>query len=786
MDEMKNPNMDNKAFDDLQAFMFSSDQDVDTMPLDEVSAELTRLSIDPTTLVARVQQLIPIENAHEHISHPLSTDNTTFDDLQAFMFSSDQDVDTMPLDEVSAELTRLSIDPTTLVARVQQLVPIENTHEHVSPAHTRLLRWKSWGRPGEQIFCYGKHRLASLRAWTQTMFSNRPRRSLAILAVSLFSIVFFSELSEIALYVFSPPQVRKLYSERHQLQAMLGLQDQSGLLSPSNIHRGLGQVEQSLGNPVQATNHYERALKSYIKIGDRIGEGTVLRALGDTAYLAGKVDEAKQHYAKALVTFHQEGNQIGEGLVLKALSELEYNVEHDKEAAAYQSQANTILQQEAEKYSHVMKEICQDAELKLRVENLNDADDDLRWCERVARDLQSPQQQSRALVNLGHVHRVIGNHKLSRQFYDNARVLYQEQRNTTGEGHVFTGKAHLERHLGDDTLARRYYADAKQLYKIGGQKSGEANAQLGLGHLERRLGNLEQARTDYRKAQALYHETNNFRGEAYALTLLGDIERLLDRLTSARILYNKALEYYQKKLKEERGLDPEILGPGEANVFVGLGDIARLEGKYAEAQEHYQKAFTYFKNVGSWPGRATVYRGLGDLERTYGTVDRARYYYNEALLLYQETHDHSGQANALGGLGHLERLVGNLEQAQQHYEDAQVNYEKGGDRRGVAQALIQRAKISWLFGNLGEAYQHYADAQANYEKIEDRMGIAQTLIERAEISRLFGKIEQAHEYYKEAAQYYGEMGDESHVLTIHTKMRNLVESTPLLEKPSPL
>ena len=163
-----------------------------------------------------------------------------------------------------------------------------------------------------------------------------------------------------------------------------------------------------------------------------------------------------------------------------------------KRPESYQTKANTILQEESEKYGHKMREVCQDAELKLRAEKLNDADNDLRWCKRIAKDLQSLKQQSRALVDLGHVHRTLGHYTLARQFYEDAETLYQSQKDSIGEGHVYTGKGHLERLLGDDALARRYYVDANLLYKIGGHKAGEANAQLGLGHLERRLGTLSK------------------------------------------------------------------------------------------------------------------------------------------------------------------------------------------------------------------------------------------------------------------------------------------------------
>ena len=86
MDEMNNPKINKKAFDDLQDFMFSSDMEVETMSLEEVSAELTRLSIDPTQLVAKVRQVVPVEKPTAAASPTQSSlspmNSKAFDDLQ--------------------------------------------------------------------------------------------------------------------------------------------------------------------------------------------------------------------------------------------------------------------------------------------------------------------------------------------------------------------------------------------------------------------------------------------------------------------------------------------------------------------------------------------------------------------------------------------------------------------------------------------------------------------------------------------------------------------------------
>jgi tetratricopeptide (TPR) repeat protein len=82
----------------------------------------------------------------------------------------------------------------------------------------------------------------------------------------------------------------------------------------------IGNVYQVLGQPLQALEHYQQALRINRSIGNKRLEGTNLGNAGDALYLCNRLDEAKDHLQKAVEICESIGFSLGTGAFAGTLS----------------------------------------------------------------------------------------------------------------------------------------------------------------------------------------------------------------------------------------------------------------------------------------------------------------------------------------------------------------------------------------------------------------------------------------------------------------------------------
>ena len=155
---------------------------------------------------------------------------------------------------------------------------------------------------------------------------------------------------------------------------------------------------------------------------------------------------------------------------------------------------------------------------------------------------QSP--QAGAKLSAATSARVQGRNDEARKSYEDARQLFQVERNRLGEANALLGLGELERKLGRNDEARKHYEDAQRLYQAEKNRLGEGDVLLGLGDLERTLGRNDEARKRYKDALRLYQAVENRRGEAITLMGLGELERTLSRNDDARKNFRDAAIYF--------------------------------------------------------------------------------------------------------------------------------------------------------------------------------------------------------------------------------------------------
>jgi tetratricopeptide (TPR) repeat protein len=135
------------------------------------------------------------------------------------------------------------------------------------------------------------------------------------------------------------------------------------------------------------------------------------------------------------------------------------------------------------------------------------------------------------------------------------------ERNTVGK----QAKAKLDEanHLalagGHNDQARENFIEARSLYEQENNRSGQADALLGLGILEAKFSSKYQAQNYLDQALSLYKQENNRSGQADAVNALGTLEFMLGHADQARARLEEANMLYSAAGKRS----------GQANVRVG-------------------------------------------------------------------------------------------------------------------------------------------------------------------------------------------------------------------------
>jgi len=241
----------------------------------------------------------------------------------------------------------------------------------------------------------------------------------------------------------------------------------------------------------------------------------------------------------------------------------------------------------------------------------------------LARKNKLQSKEMRCLLDLGLLNYLLGNHDRAQKLLASGQALAIELESPDDQAQAFLNLADGEQRQGKNDLARQYYCEARELYQKLGDRLGMANVLIGLGNLDRELGNNKLARRHYFEARRLYQKLGCQLGMANVLCVLGDLDRKLGNNDLARRHYGEARGLYQK------------LGHwlGKANVLSGLGYLEWTLGNNDLARQYYGEARGLYQKLDERLGEAGVLYGLGELDRKLGNNDLARHYC-EARRIY--------------------------------------------------------------------------------------------------------------------------------------------------------
>ncbi|NXA79253.1 TMTC1 protein, partial [Thryothorus ludovicianus] len=370
----------------------------------------------------------------------------------------------------------------------------------------------------------------------------------------------------------------------------------------AKVHYNYANFLKDQGRNVEAIYHYKTALKLYPRHAS---------ALNNLGTLTKDVVEAKDYYRRALQLNPQHnralfnlGNLLkSQGKKEEAVILLRDSIKYGPEFAdAYSSLASLLAEQERLKEAEEV--------YKAGIENCPESSDlhnnygvflvDTGSPERAMSHyrqaiLLSPAHHV-AMVNLGRLHRSLGQNKEAEVWYKRALKVSRKAEILSPLGALFynTGR----------------YEEALQVYReAAALQPSNKDTRLALAQVLAMMGRTKEAEK----------MTNHILGEDAECL---ECYRLLSAIYSKQELYAKALEAIEKAL-QLKPKDPKVI----SELFFTKGNQLREQNLLDKAFESYKRA------VELNPDQAQAWMNMGGIEHIKGSYITARDYYEKALQL---------------------------------------------------------------------------------------------------------------------------------------------------------
>ncbi|XP_068047020.1 protein O-mannosyl-transferase TMTC1 isoform X4 [Anomalospiza imberbis] len=370
----------------------------------------------------------------------------------------------------------------------------------------------------------------------------------------------------------------------------------------AKVHYNYANFLKDQGRNIEAIYHYKTALKLYPRHAS---------ALNNLGTLTKDVVEAKDYYRRALQLNPQHnralfnlGNLLkSQGKKEEAVILLRDSIKYGPEFAdAYSSLASLLAEQERLKEAEEV--------YKAGIENCPESSDlhnnygvflvDTGSPERAMSHyrqaiLLSPTHHV-AMVNLGRLHRSLGQNKEAEVWYKRALKVSR--------------KAEILSPLGALYYNTGRYEEALQVYReAAALQPSNKDIRLALAQVLAMMGRTKEAEK----------MTNHILNEDAACL---ECYRLLSAIYSKQELYAKALEAIEKAL-QLKPKDPKVI----SELFFTKGNQLREQNLLDKAFESYKRA------VELNPDQAQAWMNMGGIEHIKGSYITARDYYEKALQL---------------------------------------------------------------------------------------------------------------------------------------------------------
>jgi len=344
-----------------------------------------------------------------------------------------------------------------------------------------------------------------------------------------------------------------------------------------------------------------------------------------------------------------------------------------------------------------------------------------------AQRIEYPPLHAEALLELGVVERVVGEHEASESHLVDALLLATAHKHDRIAAEAATELAALVgalRARGEEGL--RWVALARSLdQRLGRDGIATAGLDLHEGAVHETMGNYGPARAAFERAVRAREEVHGPDDPIAALWAVN-----VANVDFVQGRYHDALAGYEAAAAAtERAWGPKH--PNNVVVAVGLGMVLTALGRYDDAEPQYERA----RGIGAeslpadhpWIAGATCNLGLvqerrGDRDAAAATFEQCR-----AANLRIMGREHPEYARALENLGRVQRDRGKLDEARRLLQEGFELRSKllGADSDETTWAALELADLDQVAGQLPAAERRYREIVAAFGREgHDEIGLA--------------------------------------------------------------
>ena len=292
---------------------------------------------------------------------------------------------------------------------------------------------------------------------------------------------------------------------------------------------------------------------------------------------------------------------------------------------------------------------------------------------------------SSALINIGIVSDMQGQHREALQYYDRALEIAESIGDTKQISSALADMGIADEELGDYSEALAIYKRSLVIAESTHDKLNMASTLANIGEVYRKQGNSAVALEYFQKALDLDVKEKHDPAEiAQTLNNIGTVYQ--DMGNGAR-----ALDYFQQSLDQ---LSISQDARATMAILSNIGDVYQAQGAYQEALDYYEKSMALTKQLADKDTEAAVTLSIGTLQQLLERYPEAMDSFNKSLALNEQTGAKAGVVDALD-------RIGGLEARQEKYSEALATHRKA---LALAEPLGLQSSIGLLCTKMAEEH----------------------------------------------------------------------------------
>jgi tetratricopeptide (TPR) repeat protein len=307
---------------------------------------------------------------------------------------------------------------------------------------------------------------------------------------------------------------------------------------------------------------------------------------------------------------------------------------------------------------------------------------DLQGALDLFRDLNDRNGQAGALVELGSVRAMTGDLPDAIRDQQAALDLFRDLDDRRGLAAVLAQLGTVRANSGDHAGAVRDLETALGLFRDLGDRNGQAGALRQLGTVRHVTGDQIGAAQDLETALGLFQDLGDRRGQAHALNMLGDVRRTTGDLPGSARVQEAALDLL-RDLGDRNG---------QAGALTHLGMVRHLTGDHSGATRDLEAALELFREIGARGNEAWALNHYAAAVMDSGNPEQALSLYRNASHLAHEVHQPDDEALAFEGIGECLLRIGDSHDATVHLNQALAIFR----RLGMGDAERVEARLAEL------------------------------------------------------------------------------------------